>query len=270
LIEAGDSDFGLGNVGGLVGYSTGSIENSYAAVSLKAGALELVGGLAAENSGTISDSYATGSVKGGGRSVVGGLIGTPHASSIITGCHATGKVASGRETVAGGLVGINYGTISQSFATGSVAAGRGSTSGGFAGALVSGSVFESYARGDSSVESGDTNFKSGVGGFAGYNASQVSQSYSTGMPSAGKRSVSGGFFGADKSSRGSIADAYWDTTTSGTNVGVGNRNRDPGITGLTTQQFQSGLPAGFSPTVWKEKSKINNGFPYLIDNSPPQ
>ena len=34
---------------------------------------------------------------------------------------------------------------------------------------------------------------------------------------------------------------------------------DPDITGLTTAQFQSGLPAGFDPTVWREKSNINGG-----------
>ena len=41
-----------------------------------------------------------------------------------------------------------------------------------------------------------------------------------------------------------------------------------GITGLTTVQFQSGLPAGFDPAVWAQSPGINNGFPYLIANPP--
>jgi hypothetical protein len=44
---------------------------------------------------------------------------------------------------------------------------------------------------------------------------------------------------------------------------------DPGITGLTTAQFTSGLPAGFDKSIWREKANVNNGYPYLID-LPPQ
>ena len=70
-----------------------------------------------------------------------------------------------------------------------------------------------------------------------------------------------------------IADTYWDTDTSGItdpSQGAGNIANDPGITGLTTQQFQSGLPTGFDPKIWAEKSTINNGLPYLIANPPPK
>jgi len=35
------------------------------------------------------------------------------------------------------------------------------------------------------------------------------------------------------------------------------------VTGLTTEQFQAGLPAGFQPPFWAESADINNGFPYL-------
>ena len=45
---------------------------------------------------------------------------------------------------------------------------------------------------------------------------------------------------------------------------------DQGITGLTTEQFKSGLPAGFSTAIWKEKAKIDGGFPYLIADPPPK
>jgi hypothetical protein len=65
------------------------------------------------------------------------------------------------------------------------------------------------------------------------------------------------------------SDAYWDTKTSGTDVAVGEGSSN-GITGRTTKQLKSGLPAGFDPTVWAEDKKINHGFPYLIANPPPK
>ena len=36
---------------------------------------------------------------------------------------------------------------------------------------------------------------------------------------------------------------------------------NPGITGLTTAQLQSGLPAGFNPSIWAESASINGGLP---------
>jgi len=56
-------------------------------------------------------------------------------------------------------------------------------------------------------------------------------------------------------------------TTSGTNQGTGGGNVS-GITGLTTQQLQAGLPKGFTKKTWAENAKVNNGLPYLIDNPP--
>jgi hypothetical protein len=90
--------------------------------------------------------------------------------------------------------------------------------------------------------------------------------YSTGLVSGGSGSTVGGFIGVNNSF---AASDYWDTTTSGTNTGVGLGNA-AGITGLTTEQFQSGLPAGFSSSIWAEDANINNGFPYLILNPPPK
>jgi hypothetical protein len=81
----------------------------------------------------------------------------------------------------------------------------------------------------------------------------------------------GGFLGDDDSGGGLSRD-YWDTTTSGiTNLsqGAGNIANDPGITGETTTQLQSGLPTGFDPAIWAENPNINGGLPYLIAN-PPQ
>jgi hypothetical protein len=80
----------------------------------------------------------------------------------------------------------------------------------------------------------------------------------------------GGLIGQDAADS-QIANSYWDMDTSGIgdpHQGAGNIADDPGITGLTTEQFKSGLPSGFSHAIWKEKAKVNTGYPYLIDNPP--
>ena len=92
-----------------------------------------------------------------------------------------------------------------------------------------------------------------------------------GAVSGGSNATVGGLIGQDASDAQNTSD-YWDLDTSGISnpaQGAGNIANDPGITGLTTQQFQSSLPAGFDKNVWKEKASINGGYPYLIDN-PPQ
>jgi hypothetical protein len=78
----------------------------------------------------------------------------------------------------------------------------------------------------------------------------------------------GGLIGYDGSNVGSIYAAYWDTGTSGMSRGVGNYSSDVGVSGLTTQQLQAGLPYGFNSLNWAENATINNGFPYLKGNSP--
>ena len=156
----------------------------------------------------------------------------------------------------GGLVADNYGVIKQSFSTGSV-----TTTTDSAGGLVGynqGPIVDSYATG-AVGDYGD------IGGLVGNNAFVIDTSYSTGTVGAGQ--YVGGFIGYNNYTENS--DDYWDTTTSGTNTGVGY-GPNSGVTGLTTQQLQSGLPAGFSPKIWAEDPKINNGLPYLINNPPPQ
>jgi hypothetical protein len=84
----------------------------------------------------------------------------------------------------------------------------------------------------------------------------------------------GGLIGFDaKGNSTGIASSYWDTDTSGiTNPsqGAGNISNDPGITGLTTLQLQSALPAGLSSSIWGQNSGINGGLPYLLAVPPPK
>jgi hypothetical protein len=82
----------------------------------------------------------------------------------------------------------------------------------------------------------------------------------------GKRAYAGGFIGYGG---GTDTDNYWDITTSANTSPSGQPDENNLATGLTTSQFQSGLPSGFSPTIWKEDQAINSGLPYLIDNPPP-
>jgi hypothetical protein len=155
--------------------------------------------------------------------------------------YAYSKAGGGDESTVGGLAGDNSGSIDSSYAAGSVTDGNGS----FVGGLV----------GDNAEES------------------TITQSYSTAaLKGAGHHNHdSGGLIGVDNSPAGSNSSDYWDTSTSrikNLKQGAGSPKNDPGITGLTTQQLQSGLPRGFDPTVWAVDPKINGGFPYLINNPP--
>ena len=162
----------------------------------------------------------------------------------------------------GGLVGDNdTGSISESFATGAVTGGDQSSVGGVAGVNeASGDISNSYATG--AVTGGEG---AAVGGFVGENDSSVEEAYSTSAVAAGMGSFVGGFDGSGGGF--TFTNCYWDTTTSGTDQGTGGGNVD-GLTGLTTEQLQSGLPTGFDPAIWAENSNINDGLPYLIANSP--
>ena len=229
-------------------------------------------GLAYESFGAIRGSSVTGSISGGGSGDIAGLVADNYGSieySYSTAVVFAGATVNGINV--GGLVGVEYGSTASSFATGAVSAGNGSGNiGGLIGEDTSASnqysPNECYATGSVSGGSGLN-----VGGLIGIddfgNGNQAPYGcYSTGAVSGGGGSIIGGLIGVNNNF---VYDNYWDTTTSGTNVGVGLGNAS-GVTGLTTAQLQSGLPAGFDPRTWKENAKINNGLPYLIANPPPK
>ncbi|MHC4866369.1 MAG: GLUG motif-containing protein, partial [Planctomycetota bacterium] len=101
------------NLGGLVGYNSGSISNCSATGAVNGGTDSWhLGGLVGYNTGSISNCSATGAVNGGDNSVsLGGLAGTNGGN--ISNCYATGAVI-GTSTL-GGLVGFNSGTISNCY-----------------------------------------------------------------------------------------------------------------------------------------------------------
>ncbi len=119
--------------GGLVGYSNGSIINSYVTGTVT-GTLHGTGSLVGYNSGNITNSYATASVTSTVGGFVGGLVG--YSSGNINNSYATtGTVnTAGGSSFSGGLLGYNSsGNIINSYATGSVIGGTVNRAGGFIG-----------------------------------------------------------------------------------------------------------------------------------------
>jgi filamentous hemagglutinin family protein len=224
------------NTGALAGALSGSLYDDYSKGRVKG--TGAVGGLvgAVNAGGSVNDSYSTATAIGIGRSVTGGLIGRDVSSGAVDGDYATGSVRAGGSSDVGGLIGAATSTQAEyDFATGAVSGGRGSDAGGLIGTASSASLSQAYSTGSVSGGTGST-----VGGLIGYQS---------GPPDSA---------------------LYWDLTTSGVGAsqGVGNISNATGVTGLTTTEFQLGLPSGFDSSVWGENATINNGLPYLLAMPP--
>jgi hypothetical protein len=217
-----------------------------------------VGVLAGEDAyGQVLNCATSGHVSAPG-GTAGGLAGHTYNTRIT---RSRGNV-SVQGVTAGGLIGFSdrYTAIAQSFATGSVS---GTT---YAGGLIGGNYFtvlvDSYATG--SVNSG-TN----AGGLTGEEGSSLTtRFYAIGTVQSPQNA--GGAFGYTISE--SPSGDYWDIDTSGTDQGCGEVYFADcsGVIGLSDAQLKSGLPAGFDPAIWAQSPGINNGYPYLIANPPPQ
>ena len=240
------------SVGVLVGYSQGFVRYASVAGQVSAtGPNSFVGGMAGINGIATEKSSSSASVFASNGATAGGLVGM-HVSScdrvcygLIDQSYATGSVTVADAEMAGGLVGQNLGgPITNSYATGSVTGGNGAFVGGLIG--------------------------SNLDNANGHSNPTIVSSYSTGSISGGSGADVGGLIGQDLAQTGTT-NAYWDVDTSGINDlsrGAGNVANDPGIAGLTTAQFQSGLPAGFNASLWNEKNTINGGLPYLLSGFP--
>ncbi len=246
-----------------IGLPDVSIKNSNSAGFARAGAL------AAFSYGTVTRVYATGAVGCDDRFFSfdgGGLIGVNYGP--VSDSWADVDIVAGEQAEIGGLIGNDHGAISQSFAGGSLSAYQQSDEGGLVGYVVGNvSITNSYAT----AAVGNQGFS--LGGFIGMNlgSKKISSSYSSGAVTEAAGSSAGGFIGYDETGS-RLARNYWDETTSGITdptQGAGSVENDPGIKGLTDQQFQSRLPKGFDPAIWARDPAINGGLPYLINN-PPQ
>ncbi len=253
----------------------GEIDNVHLRNFSISGDAVFIGGLVALNRGSINGSSASGSATSGyyGATApqIGLLIGVNFGS--ITRSEADGKVIIGLASEDGCITNENAGgTIMQTFAkcTISISADYPSYLGELAAVNAQGMISQSYAAG-SLTRSG---YEGGLVGidYDNYDhmKSKITQSYSTALLKDGRAHdhYAGGFIGVDDSPGKNNMFCYWDIDTSKAKRGVGNKKRPPGISGLTTEELQSGLPDGFDPNVWAEDAKINNGLPYLIDNPP--
>jgi hypothetical protein len=248
---------GHNNVGGLVGYSYGSISNCYSTGLVSSDAYSsYVGGLVGwDDSGSITNCYSTGTITGGDDSeYLGGLVGQ-FGYGYISNCYSTGTVTGGDYSyLLGGLVGINYdGSISDCYSTGVVTGGDNSY---YLGGLVGYSESRnniSNCYSTSAVTGGI--YSHYLGGLVGYNFDgSISNCYSTGAVSGSSGSSAiGGLVGYNYYS--SISNCYF-LITSGPNDGNG--------TPLTNEQMkqQSSFVDWDFTTIWRMRCEGMN-YPKL-------
>ena len=275
------------DVGGLVGWNTGTVSNSYSTGSVTGdfsvgglvgvnyagtvsnscftggvtGSRE-VGGLAGHSSGTVSNSHSTGSVVGD--DVVGGLVGG-NGGTIENSCSDANVI--GDKSYVGGLVGLSDGTVSNSCSTGNVT-GSGWGVGGLVGYNMIGIVSDScstasvvnsggwgagglvgcnYGTLSNSYSVGSLSGHTAVGGLVGDNGGTVSDSYSAGTVCG--HSPVGGLVGYNS---GTVTNSFWDIETSGQATSGGG-------TGKTTAEMRS--IATFSAAAWNIIAVANADTP---------
>ncbi len=215
------------NVGGLVGWNLGTIDNSHAGLSgvvmvNAIGGQGLVGGLVGSNSGTVTNSYADGGVVATG-GTIGGLVG--QNTGTVSNSYADGGVVGTDTGGVGGLVGVNFGgTIVNSHATGNVTVTENTAGnvygsiGGLAGTNT-GSISNSYAMVNVLVLGSQP--VSNIGGLVGDNGGSITNSTASGgFVTAAKGSNVGGFVGINIGTGASITNSSASASVTGfDNVG---------------------------------------------------
>ncbi len=257
---------GKRKVGGLVGYSSALISQSFADVEIYAYTESLdrsrygekIGGLVGESRGTLQECHATGIIvpmECLSISQVGGLVGYNSSAiwrsyaSVDIGESPNGNCAFSDEI--GGLVGINKSHIEESFATGSVA---GKTDlGGLVGRNNGGGIINSYAIGMvKSRLASDVDYFD-IGGLLG-SGGNVFTSYAVGkieVNSNGSLKRVGGLVGDGDADSAS----YWNIDLSGLESCAGG----VGLSDSAMMKFASFV--GWDTLVWG----IDEGksYPYL-------
>ena len=96
-------------VGGLVGVNAnGTINQSYSGAAVTFSGFGDAGGLAGWNTGSITQSYSTGNVTGGtGSNDVGGIVGANLNNGVISQTYAVGSLSGSSGTSIGGIAGTN-------------------------------------------------------------------------------------------------------------------------------------------------------------------
>ena len=193
-------------VGGLAGYSGGTLTSCYATGA--ASGSDDVGGLVGYSGGTLTSCYAGVTVTGTGTNSIGGLTGQNYYGSTMTACYATGSV-DGIGTYIGGLTGLNYGSMTSCYATGDVSGTD--YVGGLAGWNDSESLIFCHATGSVTAYSY-------AGGLLGWNFGSLTSCFATGAVS-GTGGLYGGLVGVQWA--GSIHSCYATGNVSGTDNYIG-------------------------------------------------
>lgn len=266
-------------IGGLVGLSLGTINNSYTTGTLFSSGFGVrTGGLAGVidngmGAGTITNSYSMMNITDvgmGNYQTLGGLVGSDFGN--ITHSYAGGNISiTGFSDVdlVGGFAGeAQNSTINDSYSYGTVSsevsANRSVVIGGFIG-FNTGTINNSYSTSSLINTATTTPLNMDVGGFVGQQIGGIiNNSYSTGFVNTAGASGSplavGGFIGDNQ---GSVNNGYWDNQTS-------NLLSSDGGTPETTAQLQTSLASlGFPTSDWGmiagDGVNPNGSYPYLLD-----
>ena len=171
-----------GSIGGVVGYSWGTIENCSVSGSVS-GTVYVGGVVGAQIGGSITGCSSSATVKG--TVDVGGVAGQTNSSATLTACYATGNViiemAPKKNIAGGGLVGMNAGSsLLACYATGNViiemAPKKNIAGGGLVGMNAGSSLLACYATGNVTSTGSSTGYMH-IGGFLGNNYTTVTACY---------------------------------------------------------------------------------------------
>jgi microcystin-dependent protein len=245
-------------IGGLCGnnYSSGVINysNSSCFINNNLSITSYCGGFVGLNIGIISDCYATGNIIG--TTTLGGFVGRTTTGCNINKCYSTGNVTSEGGTC-GGFIGYystsNLTLIQNSYSSGNVTVilneSEGPGIGGFAGAMITSLISTT--------------------------TSQLNNCYSIGLISISGifPYSSGGFIGVFRSlAEGAdlnnfITNSFWNSTTAGVGVGIGNVTVS-GLYSKTTTEMKT--VSTFITVNWHLVSSTwiltNNSYPSLLNN----
>ena len=268
------SSTGLGYIGCLLGYSNGTVRDSYATCNVTGtnNFLLALGGLIGEagSLGTVDTTYATGTVTFTGSGLVaGGLIG--RAECRVSVSYATGNVSGSSTGRVGGLIGRMEGPSFASYATGNVSGngtGTGATDalslkiGGLIGQIDLGAseyLRASYATGN--VSGSGTGVKAGglIGRVTVNTANSISAVYAIGAVSNASTgtTATGGLAAEQGSSTTPMINSYWDTLTTGQTTTAGTSSNTTGA--QTTSALQS--PTGYTGSIYANWNQNLDGQP---------
>ena len=252
---SGSIDSASNAIGGLAGYSTGTITESSALCTVNGN--ESVGGLCGSYSGQINNCQSTSNVTGYRR--IGVLIGSSTSTGSVTSCKSYGY-ASGNDYV-GGIVGYNTSLVSKCMSAAEITStynGGGLIgycdtnsilSASYSEAVVNNAIYGGGLIGQNSygqikdcynigiVNSNSTN----CGAVVGISYGSVTNCYSaaSGMPANIR-----GFIG---SGSGTYSNCYWNSEIAETTNGIGDNSADPAtiIACSTAEMKQKATFAGF-------------------------